>query len=160
MEMLLDTLKWSVITGAAALGLRLLRPVFEKRYSARWRYWAWLALAVLALLSPVQWEKLLPRTPSIISPVVIGVPELELQITQGERVSVALRPVTGLPPVTEPSETARTWQIDEILPVVWMAGTAVFALRTLAGGWFFRRRVMRRRKKPSSGTRRSGKAWT
>ena len=31
MEIFLDTLKWSVIVGALALVLRLLRPAFEKR---------------------------------------------------------------------------------------------------------------------------------
>ena len=76
MEIVLGTLKWSVIVGALALVLALLRPTFEKRYSARWRYWAWLVLAALALLAPVQWDRLLP-VPDASTPVVIDVPEME-----------------------------------------------------------------------------------
>ena len=61
MEMLLDVLKWSGLAGAAALALTLLKPLLDRRYSARWRYWVWLALAALLLAAPVQWEALLPR---------------------------------------------------------------------------------------------------
>ena len=148
MEILLDTLKWSAIVGALALALTLLKPAFEKRYSARWRYWAWLILAVLALLAPVQWEKLLPSAPAVHTPVVIDVPEMELQVTQGERVSVALRPAGT------PSGAQRTWQLAAVLPVVWLGGAAVFALYILAGTWLFRHRARRWSQNPQEQTLR------
>ena len=62
MEILLDTLKWSAVVGAAALLMTALKPLLDRRYSPKWRYGAWLVLAVLLLAAPVQWERLLPRT--------------------------------------------------------------------------------------------------
>ena len=76
MEMLLDVLKWSAVAGAAALALTLLKPLLDRRYSAWWRYWVWLALAALLLAAPVQWETLLPRVeaapPVVIPPGTAG----------------------------------------------------------------------------------------
>ena len=37
MELFLCVLKWGLVVGAAALILRLLRPVLDRRYRARWR---------------------------------------------------------------------------------------------------------------------------
>ena len=45
MELLLDILKWSAIVGAAALALTLLKPLLDRRYSAKWRYGVWLVMA-------------------------------------------------------------------------------------------------------------------
>ena len=47
MEILLDVVTWSAAVGAAALALTLLKPVLDRRYSARWRYWVWLVLSAL-----------------------------------------------------------------------------------------------------------------
>ena len=45
MDLLLDTVKWSAVVGAAALVLTALKPALDRRYSARWRYWVWLVMA-------------------------------------------------------------------------------------------------------------------
>ncbi len=153
MEIFLDTLKWSVIVGALALVLRLLRPAFEKRYSARWRYWAWLTLAALALLAPVQWENLLP-VPAVPAPVVIDVPEMEVQVIQGERPSVALRPADAAPEAGTVPEVRRTWPLAELLPTVWLGGAGVFALYILAGTWLFRHKAKRWSRSPKEETTR------
>ena len=52
MELLLNTLKVSLIVGCAVLLLILLKPVLRRRYHAKWKYYVWLALA-LALLLPL-----------------------------------------------------------------------------------------------------------
>ncbi len=153
MGIFLDTLKWSVIVGALALVLRLLRPAFEKRYSARWRYWAWLTLAALALLAPVQWENLL-RVPAVPAPVVIDVPEMEVQVIQGERPSVALRPADAAPEAGTVPEVRRTWPLAELLPTVWLGGAGVFALYILAGTWLFRHKAKRWSRSPKEETTR------
>ena len=36
MEFLLGMLKWSAVVGAAALILTLLKPLLDRRYSAKW----------------------------------------------------------------------------------------------------------------------------
>ncbi len=80
MELLLDILKWSVIVGAAALALTLLKPLLDKRYSAKWRYGVWLVMAAFLLLAPVRWDVLLPETP-VTPPVVIEVPQMEVSVS-------------------------------------------------------------------------------
>ena len=54
MELMLSLLKWSVIVGAAALLLTLFKPLLDRRYSAKWRWGAWLVMAVFLLLAPVR----------------------------------------------------------------------------------------------------------
>ena len=82
MELLLNTLKWSAVVGAAALVLWLLKPRMDRRYSPKWRYWAWLGLAAALLLAPVPWGKLLPEETAIAAPVVVEVPYY--QVTVGD----------------------------------------------------------------------------
>lgn len=152
MEIFLDTLKWSLIIGVLTLGLSLLRPAFEKRYSVQWRYWTWLLLAIPALLAPVQWEKLLPVLPAVNTPLVIDVPEMEIQVVQGDRLSVSLQDAyTGLPEGVSP-EDQRTWQLSEEVPKVWLCGCGVSALYILAGGGLYRCKAHRRGQPPAERT--------
>ena len=87
MELLLDILKWSAIVGAAALALTLLKPLLDRRYSAKWRYGVWLVMAAFLLLAPVRWEALVPEAP-VTPPVVIEVPKLEVAVSRQEGVSL------------------------------------------------------------------------
>lgn len=151
MEMLLDVLKWSGLAGAAALALTLLKPLLDRRYSARWRYWVWLALAALLLAAPVQWEALLPRVEAA-PPVVIQVPRMELRFSREEGVALQ-RPAESAParpsnPAPRPEgdaapQGARSWSLDRILPVLWLAGAAVYAVYRLLGTALFVRRARR-----------------
>lgn len=152
MEIFLDTLKWSLIIGVLTLGLSLLRPAFEKRYSVQWRYWTWLLLAIPALLAPVQWEKLLPALSAVNAPLVINVPEMEIQVIQGDQASVSLQDAySGLPEGVSP-EDRRTWQLSEEVPKVWLCGCGVSALYILAGGWLYRRKARRWSQPPTERT--------
>ena len=151
MEMLLDVLKWSGLAGAAALALTLLKPLLDRRYSARWRYWVWLALAALLLAAPVQWEALLPRVEAA-PPVVIQVPRMELRFSREEGIALQ-RPTESAParpsnPAPRPEgdaapQGARSWSLDRILPVLWLAGAAVYAVYRLLGTALLVRRARR-----------------
>ena len=151
MEMLLDVLKWSAVAGAAALALTLLKPLLDRRYSAWWRYWVWLALAALLLAAPVQWETLLPRVEAA-PPVVIQVPRMELRFSREEGVALQ-RPTESAParpsnPAPRPEgdaapQGARSWSLDRILPVLWLAGAAVYAVYRLLGTALLVRRARR-----------------
>lgn len=116
MEMLMNTLKWSMIAGAAALLLTCLRPLLDERYSPGWRYWTWLALAALMLLAPVRWEGFLPAA--------AHAPAL----------------VIGLPPT------------DEVLPVLWLSGAAMFLLYRLLGTLLLQWWAGRRGRAPGEST--------
>ena len=143
MEILLDVVTWSAAVGAAALALTLLKPVLDRRYSARWRYWVWLVLSALLLLAPVQWEKLLPAAEAR-PPVIIAVPSMELHVSRDEGVRLQ-RPAAApsARPAAAPAQPGRTLPLDTLLPALWLAGAAVYVLRRLAGTLLLLRRAGR-----------------
>ena len=145
MELLLDVLKWSVIVGAAALALTRLKPLLDKRYSAKWRYGVWLVMAVFLLLAPVQWETLVPEAP-VTPPVVIEVPQMEVSVSRQEGLSIqrpavtpAVRPVGTVAAEKKPAVIP----LDKILTGLWLAGMGLFFVYHLFGTWYFNRKARR-----------------
>ena len=150
MELMLSLLKWSVIVGAAALLLTLFKPLLDKRYSAKWRWGAWLVMAVFLLLAPVRWESFAPRTADG-PPVVIEVPKVEVSVSRQEGISFQ-RPQGTVPPPsvpavrpagTGPQIRNRTFPLEELLMTLWIAGAALFLLYHGLGTWFFTRKARR-----------------
>ena len=104
MDVFLCVLKWSAVAGAVTLLVAALKPALDRRYSPRWRYWVWLALSLALLLSPVQWDRLLPERAEPL--VTVEVPEMELAV--GGRAGLALRPGPWRDQLaTVPAETDR-----------------------------------------------------
>lgn len=132
MEALLNTLKWSAAIGGAALLLTLLKPLLDKRYSAGWRHGAWLAMAVLLILAPIQWDAVLPRSP-IEPPLVIEVPTVS--VSRG----VSPQPFGA---DLQPAAPAAL-SLEQVLTGVWLTGAALVLLYHLAGTWRFIRRANR-----------------
>ena len=150
MELMLSLLKWSVIVGAAALLLTLFKPLLDRRYSAKWRWGAWLVMAVFLLLAPVRWESFAPRTADG-PPVVIEVPKVEVSVSRQEGISFQ-RPQGTVPPPsvpavrpagTGPQMRNRTFPLEELLMTLWIAGAALFLLYHGLGTWFFTRKARR-----------------
>lgn len=144
MEVLLDVLKWSGAVGAAALALTLLKPWLDRRYSAKWRYGAWLAMAAFLLLAPARWEALVPEEAAAVTPpVVIEAPRLELAVSRQE--GVALRRPAALPPAGTgtAAEKPAVFPLEEVLAGLWLAGAGLFSAYHLLGTWAFRRRARR-----------------
>ena len=153
MEPVLDTLKWSVIAGTAALALALLKPLLDKRYSAKWRYGVWLALAALLLLAPVQWEDLVPRAPAA-PPVVIEVPRVEVAVSPREGLSFQ-RPAVlpGASASAGPAvKKAAVYPLEKVLTGVWIMGMSLFFSYYLLGTWHFVRRAKRWSRPPGEAT--------
>lgn len=152
MEVLMNTLKWSAVVGLAALILTCLKPLLDKRYSAKWRRVAWLVMAVLLLLAPVRWDKFLPHTAieAIEPPVVIEAPKLE----------VAVQPQAGLT-LQRPAAAAIRYNrapqpivpLDQVLTALWLTVGGLFLLWRLLGSWRFTRRTWRWSRPPVDGTR-------
>ena len=159
MDVFLCVLKWSAVAGAVTLLVAALKPALDRRYSPRWRYWVWLALSLALLLSPVQWDRLLPERAEPL--VTVEVPEMELAV--GGRAGLALRPGPWRDQLaTVPAETdrdqaqaelpgqavmiqspVRTLPLDTLLPALWLVGAAAFALYHLAGTVWFSRKARR-----------------
>ena len=163
MEILLDTLKWSAVVGAAVLLMTALKPLLDRRYSPKWRYGAWLVLAVLLLAAPVQWEHLLPKTELAAPPVVIEVPQAEVSLSREEGVrlqrpagTAAPRPGVPASPAERPAprETVRTVSLDRALTALWLTGIALFGAYHLLGTFLFARRARRWSRRPSEETAR------
>ena len=155
MEFLLGMLKWSAVVGAAALILTLLKPLLDRRYSAKWRYGAWLAMAAFLLLAPARWESLLPRAQAE-PPVVIEVPRVEVSFSPQEGVSFQ-RPATSpalpsRPGGAEAPARAKAFPLEKLLLAVWLDGMALFFGWYLVGTWRLIRRAKRWSLPPEAST--------
>lgn len=148
MEPVLDILKWSVIVGALALLLTLLKPLLDRRYSAKWRCAAWLAMAGFLLLSPVPWGKLAPDA-AVSPPVVLELPKVDVAVSREDGLSFrrpAIEHGAARPPVSagqKQAELGKTFPLEKALTMLWLAGAAAFLLYHGAGTWFFTRRANR-----------------
>lgn len=137
MEILLDTFKWSGAVGGAVLLLTVLKPVLDRRYSARWRYGVWLAMAVLLLLAPARWDALcLPAE----RPVVLEVPEMALSVSPQTGLNLRSSPAGGAGPA---AGRLPALPLAEVLTALWLSGAALFLLYHLAGTWRFVHRARR-----------------
>ena len=112
--------------------LLLLLPLIHKKYTAKWRYWVWLVLAVRLL---VPFSPSLPRTPIEITP-----PSQNIVLSVPMQNAIAL-PLTDHTAVAQAA--VRTMTLNEILSIVWVLGIAVFLLYHLAGYFLFKRSVLR-----------------
>ena len=95
--------------------LLLLLPLIHKKYTAKWRYWVWLVLAVRLL---VPFSPSLPRTPIEITPpsqnIVLDVPmQNAIALPQTDHTAVAQAAV-------------RTMTLNEILSILFVFGMCVF----------------------------------
>ena len=74
--------------------LLALGPVLAKKFSPRWRYWAWLVLAVVLITYPgfqPVWEKLFP------APIQLSVPQVVAEWTAPEYDGMAADEADALP---------------------------------------------------------------
>lgn len=164
MDFLLNTWKWSAIVGAAVLVLRLLKPRMDRRYSPKWRYWAWLGLALALLLAPVPWGELLPEETAVTAPVVVEIPYYQVTVgddtgVRGQSYRAGDDPRQVLSADQGPVELFGAGSREELaaayrtsgvvikgetaLTILWLAGAACFLLYHALGSWLFLRRRRR-----------------
>lgn len=135
---MLQTLFLSLAEVSAGTGLLIVllaafSPLADRRFSPRWRYWAWLALA-LRLLIP--WSPVFSRT------VVVSLPALTLEsgAFSGEALSSGVGE-TLTAPGTAPAFSI-TW--TQLAALVWLSGWLLFLLWHGIGFWLYRRKLRRR----------------
>ena len=158
MELLLNTLKVSLIVGCAVLILILLKPLLRRRYHAKWKYYVWLVLS-LAMLLP-----LAPRSQTWFSavgeaaPIQIQVPavvRMERPSPAGPDATPVEAPESGTAVRTDPapaqetetpqqdSQAAETASVETLLIWIWGLGAVLFALYHLVGTAVFCHRSLR-----------------
>ncbi len=133
--MLLDLLTVSATTGVVILLLLVFSHRLDRTFAVKWRYWAWLLIAV-RLLVPVPFH--LPR-----APVQIAVPEVYLPAPAAMAPPVISAPpgTAAVPPSLQPAAPASV-SLMEVLFWVWLGVAALFFTWHLAGALVFRRRAM------------------
>ena len=161
MAYLLQTVKWGLVVGAAALVLAPLRPRLDRRYRARWRYWLWMVLAFALLLAPLPWSSLLPEAAeeALVPAVVLEVPRTlgpaakTTETNNNNSGGQAVRPsppaetgggtAAGAETAAPPAQTFPAIRWDRALPALWLIVAALLLLWRLLGSWRFSRRARR-----------------
>lgn len=128
----------SLISSILIILLLLLIPVLQKRYRAKWRYFAWLLISVRLLI---------PFNPSFEqSPVKIEVPERTAPITYQPidnlpqlEIVPAIIETNDLPEADMKIPASRGWDVSllQIISSIWLAGVSVFLLFQLGSYWVF-----------------------
>ena len=157
----------SVTTGIIIGILLLLSPFFRKRYTARWKYWVWLLLAV-RLIVPV-------TMPESKAAIVLPVLSAESTVNEGLNLQTAsgiAEDFTGAPDAyiiqgqqhgdkresqyaedVSKANNALLFLLSKItlrdvVILIWLSGVAIFGLYHLIGHMVFRKNMLRRAHKP------------
>lgn len=161
MEYILNLLKISVIVGCVVLALILLKPVLNRRYHAKWKYYVWLLLALALLLPLSPLGRMLSAMTEEHAPIQITVPDIDRRYREaGEMVQTApavsivpVEPVGGGTAVQQTPQTQPPQQTlpmsrpkasaEEVAVLVWVMGMAAFAAYYAVGTAVFYRRSKR-----------------
>lgn len=133
------TLTMSVVI----LLLLLLGPILARRYAIRWRYWAWLAVAVRLLIpfnfslpeAPVQLETPPDRVVYTAPPAVSTPAPVSTDYTPVVSTAAPVQPDVSQPEVTTPTAqpAVRSLTLSQVLFWVWLAGAVLLLLWHLVG---------------------------
>jgi len=134
-----DIIEVALITSGVIAILLLLLPFLRRHYTARWRSWVWLLVAVRLLI---------PFNPSLPqAPIQLAAPAQHVTVNVPARETTVLPPQMGNPvssPVATPVPVMRaTVPLTTILSLVWILGIAAFLLYHFMGYFLFRRAVRR-----------------
>jgi len=158
MDTMLHLIKISIIVSCVVLALILLKPVLNRRYHAKWKYYVWLCLAVALLipLSPVGWK--LSEATETYAPIQITIPDIDRRIEVGEgAVTMPAVPVTPMEPAVQPGVSVpqtdaqlqasapakRGRSVEELAFLVWVMGMTAFAVYYAVGTAVFYHRAVR-----------------
>ena len=140
----LNVVEITMAVSLLILFLLALTPLLRRQYTAKWRYWAWMALAVRLL---IPWNVSLPSAPvqvQISNRTVLPAPA-----AQTPAPAVPQIPSQAGQAVPGPSAAAAGGGVTmvEILAAVWLAGTVLFLLwQAVSYGVFLRQ--LRRWRRP------------
>lgn len=132
-----NVIEVTLIMSAVIAVLLLLLPLLRRRYTARWRSWVWLLVAVRLL---IPWNPSLPQ-----APIRLAAPARQITVTAPAR-KTTLPLQTGSPassPATAVPPTRTAIPLMTVLSLVWILGAVAFLLYHFTGYLLFRRAVRR-----------------
>ncbi|MEA4962215.1 M56 family metallopeptidase [Lutispora sp.] len=136
-----NILEISAATSLVILGLKLLFPLLSKNYTAKWKFWVWMILAIRLILpfnfslpqAPVQFS--IPESPIMVS---------ETQTTMQQSVQAGT-PVMIHTPLSQQAAAppVHTISFIHVLVFIWLSGVAIFMFYQFAGYHLFRKQALR-----------------
>lgn len=139
-RLLFDMLLISITTSFVIIVLKMTSPLLSRNYTAKWKYWIWMILAIRLLFpfnfsladSPVLWIQF-PESPvtetsfqNVPAPALQEQPSAARQLTQQS---------------AEPVQN--NYSIGDILGLIWVSGVVIFALYHFIGYYTFRKHALR-----------------
>ena len=142
-DFLITLAEITLTMSAVILLLLLLGPILARRYAIRWRYWAWLAVAVRLLIplnfslpeAPVQLETPPDRVvytapPAVNTPAPVS-PDYTPVVSTAAPVQPDVSPPEETAPTPQPA--VRSLTLSQVLFWVWLAGAVLLLLWHLVG---------------------------
>lgn len=148
----------SLTCGAAIAAIMLISKFTEKRFSAKWRYWIWLIIA-LRLVIPFNFT--LPKAPVRIEPpkkemvFTYSAPEDRRGITEntavleGEKTAERSESIEIVKKVVPAEKKQKVVSFTEALAVIWIGGALVSTFLSTASYLHFKKRVSLWNRAPS-----------
>ena len=131
------TVEITLAVSILVLALLLLSPIIGRQYTAKWRYWAWLLLAVRLI---IPFNLSLPKAPVQLPEPSGGFSIPVPPVAPSVPVPTPMLPDTSLPPA-EAAPVVIPWLL--IAACVWLLGAVVFLCWQLGGALLFRRELRR-----------------
>ena len=142
-DFLITLAEITLTMSAVILLLLLLGPVLSRRYAIRWRYWAWLAVAVRLLIplnfslpeAPVQLETPPDRVVYTAPPNLSTPAPVSTDFTPVVSTAAPVQPSVAQPETTAPAvqPAARSLTLSQVLFWVWLTGAVLLLLWHLIG---------------------------
>lgn len=142
-DFLITLAEITLTMSAVILLLLLLGPILARRYAIRWRYWAWLAVAVRLLIpfnfslpeAPVQLETPPDRVVYTAPPTVSTPAPVSTDFTPVVSTAAPVQPAVTQPEATIPAAqpAVRSLTLSQVLFWVWLAGAVLLLLWHLIG---------------------------
>lgn len=132
-----NIIKITFTTSVVIAVLLLLYPLIKKTYTAKWRYWVWLFLAVRLLI---------PFSPSFKqAPIEIVTPSqnIEFKVPIHNAASSLLADNPAVHQVAKTETVTQTMALNEILSIGWLLGIIVFMFYHFVGYLLFKKAVLR-----------------
>lgn len=149
-EIFIDVLLISLTTSLLITAMVIVSPRLRKHYSAKWRYWLWLIIAIRLLLPyHISLDNAFVSIEitehsalhTIFQEIASSTARSEMLVAPQPASQPELQPVTG--PVHTDASTFKLPSLLQSLAWIWLLGGLVVLLYHISSYWFFRKQALR-----------------